>query len=69
MVLVVALITRYHWRSSGSRRYSHGDGVKGVWELFPSWGAGAEPLLRVLGAKLPRSWSINTFCVTVKAFS
>ena len=30
---------------------------------------GAESPLGGLGAKPPRSWSINAFCVVVKAFS
>jgi len=54
MVLVVALITRYHWRSSGSRRYSHGEGVKGVWGLFPSWGAEGRAPAEGSGGEAPQ---------------
>ena len=35
----------------------------------PNGGAGGRARLRSVGAKPPRSWSINPFCLMVKAFS
>ena len=35
----------------------------------PSWGAGGRAPAGGLGAKPPRSWSINAFCVMAKPFS
>jgi len=49
------------------------DCARGVEGYAPSGNAGGRALAGVCGGKAPtssrRSWSINAFCVTVKAFS
>jgi len=44
-------------------------GEGGIGAVPPAGIEGAEPPLGDLDGKTPRSWSINAFCVMVKAFS
>jgi len=44
-------------------------GAKRVWGYADNGGAGGQSPRWGLGGESPRSWSINAFCVMVKAFS